>query len=90
MAAHQRTAEFDEGSRRAARENNHATKPGVRGVNHIVSGRLRHRMDGLGAREIPLDPERPGLVAPAVVHRVAPDGPVRISRSFAAKPDKTG
>ncbi|AUX36113.1 MULTISPECIES: hypothetical protein [Sorangium] len=36
------------------------------GVNHIVSGRLRYRIDGLDAREMLLDPERPGRVGPEV------------------------
>ncbi|XXT95757.1 hypothetical protein WMF20_38595 [Sorangium sp. So ce834] len=36
------------------------------GVNHIVSGRLRYRIDGLRAREMMLDPERPGRVGPEV------------------------
>ncbi|WP_437951311.1 DUF1971 domain-containing protein [Sorangium sp. So ce296] len=77
MVAHKRTAEFDDGSSRTARKNNHATKPGVWGVNHIVSRRLRYRIHGLGAREMLLDPERPGLVGSEEMHQAAPDGPAR-------------
>ncbi|WP_437962048.1 hypothetical protein WME76_21920 [Sorangium sp. So ce119] len=54
-------------------------------MNHIVSRRLRHRIDGLGGREMPLDPERPGSVASAALHQVEPDGLVRFFMDFHRK-----
>ncbi|WP_437838584.1 hypothetical protein [Sorangium sp. So ce1153] len=41
-------------------------------MSYIASGRLRHPIDGLGGREVLLDPERPGLIAPEVLHQVDP------------------
>ncbi|WP_437633527.1 DUF1971 domain-containing protein [Sorangium sp. So ce854] len=70
-----RAAEFGEGSILSTCEKNHATRPGVSCMTHIVSGRLRHRIDEPGGREMRLDPERPGLVAPEVLHPIDPDGP---------------
>ncbi|MGK3981536.1 hypothetical protein WME99_00765 [Sorangium sp. So ce136] len=43
-------------------------------MNYIASGRLRHRIDGLGGR--------PGLVAPAVLHQVDPYCPMRLFVKF--------
>ncbi|WP_438038174.1 hypothetical protein [Sorangium sp. So ce128] len=40
----------------------------------MVSRRLRSRTDGLGGRESPLDPERPRIVAPEVLHQFDHDG----------------
>ncbi|MGK3965041.1 hypothetical protein WMF38_12760 [Sorangium sp. So ce118] len=50
-------------------------------MNHIVSGRLRHRIDELGGREMLLDPERPGLS----LHQVHPYGRVRLFVKFHRK-----
>nr|WP_236644185.1 hypothetical protein [Sorangium cellulosum] len=60
------------------------------GVNHIVSGRLRYRIHGLGAREMLLDPERPGLVGPEEMHQAAPDGPMRFFAEFRRKAGQSG
>ncbi|XYI03824.1 DUF1971 domain-containing protein [Sorangium sp. So ce1128] len=59
-----------------------ATRPGVWGVTHIVSGQLGYRIDRLGGREMLLDPERPWIVAPEGLHQVDPDGPVRFFMEF--------
>lgn len=86
LVAYKRTAEFDEGTIPSGLRKNHATKPGVWGVIHVVSGRLRYRIDGLGGREMLLDPESPGIVVPEVLHHVDPDGPVRFYVEFHRKP----
>ncbi|WP_437678960.1 DUF1971 domain-containing protein [Sorangium sp. So ce131] len=52
---------------------------------HVVSGRLRHASDGLGGREVLLDPESPGSVGPEALHRVDPDGPVSLFVDFHRK-----
>ncbi|WP_441292451.1 hypothetical protein ACSRUE_20525 [Sorangium sp. KYC3313] len=46
----------------------------MRGVVHMVSGRLRYRTDMPGDREIPLDPGRPGNVVSEALHQFDPDG----------------
>ncbi|WP_437301412.1 DUF3565 domain-containing protein [Sorangium sp. So ce426] len=85
LIAYSRTAEFDEVTIPSGLRKNHSTKPGVWGVIHVVSGRLRYRIDGLGGRELSLDPESPGVVVPEVLHHVDPDGPVRFFVEFRRK-----
>lgn len=85
LVAYKRTAEFDEGSIPSGLKKNHATKPGVWGVIHVVSGQLRYYIDGLDGREMLLDPESPGIVVPEVLHHVDPDGPVRFFVEFYRK-----
>ncbi|WP_437331031.1 DUF3565 domain-containing protein [Sorangium sp. So ce381] len=85
LVAYKRTADFDEATIPAGLRKNHSTKPGVWGMIHVISGRLRYRIDGLGGRELSLDPETPGIVAPEVLHHVDPDGPVRFFVEFRRK-----
>ncbi|WP_437574264.1 DUF3565 domain-containing protein [Sorangium sp. So ce887] len=85
MVAYSRTAEFDEGTIPGGLRKNHTTKPGVWGVIHVVSGQLRYRIDGLGGREMLLDPESPGTVVPEVLHHVDLHGPVRFFVEFYRK-----
>ncbi|WP_437736177.1 DUF3565 domain-containing protein [Sorangium sp. So ce1335] len=85
LSAYKRTAEFDEGTIPAGLRKNHATKAGVWGVIHVISGQLRYRVDGLDGRELRLTPETPGFVAPEVLHHVEPDGPVRFFVEFHAR-----
>ncbi|WP_437944951.1 DUF3565 domain-containing protein [Sorangium sp. So ce296] len=85
LCAYKRTAEFDEGTIPGGLRKNHATKPGVWGVIHVVSGQLRYRIEGPAGRELLLTPEAPGIVAPEVLHHVEPDGPVRFFVEFHKK-----
>jgi tellurite resistance-related uncharacterized protein len=87
FVAYRRTAEFDEASIPAALRKDHATKPGVWGMIHVVDGHLRYCVDAAGGREYALDPGAPGIIAPEVLHHVAPDGPVRFFVEFYRKPD---
>ncbi|KYF65213.1 hypothetical protein BE15_02330 [Sorangium cellulosum] len=52
------------------------------GVNHIVSGWLRYRIDGLNGRETLLEPARPDMDVPEVLRQVDPDGPMRFFVGF--------
>ena len=61
--------------------NDHETKPGVWGVITVIAGRLRFVVPSTG-EDVVLTPDRPGIVAPAVPHRVAPDGPVEFFIQF--------
>ncbi|WP_437308887.1 DUF3565 domain-containing protein [Sorangium sp. So ce388] len=85
LVAYKRTAEFDEGTIPGGLRRDHATKPGVWGVIHVVSGRLRYRIDGLGGRDHVLSPDAPGIVVPEVLHHVDPEGPVRFFVEFRRK-----
>jgi tellurite methyltransferase len=85
LVAYKRTADFDEVTIPSGLRKEHSTKPGVWGVIHVISGRLRYRIDGLGDRELLLDPETRGIVVPEVLHHVDPDGPVRFFVEFRRK-----
>ena len=61
--------------------NDHATKEGVWGVIHVVSGELVYSVPSTGVEQI-LTTERAGLVEPAVPHRVAPVGEVSFYIEF--------
>ena len=85
LVAYKRTAEFDERTIPAGLRKDHSTKPGVWGLIHVLSGRLRYHVDALG-REFLLTPGDPGVVVPEVLHHVDPDGPVRFFVEFHRRP----
>lgn len=87
LVPYKRTAVFDETSIPAGLRENHSTKPGVWGLIHVLSGRLRYRIDSMDGREILLDPATPGVVVPEALHHVDPDGPVRFFVEFHRRPD---
>jgi len=76
-AAYKRTRDFDHGSIPDAMKQAHSTKPGIWGVIHVLAGRLRYIVEPPLASEQLLDPERPGIMVPEVLHRVVADGDVR-------------
>ena len=61
--------------------NDHATKEGVWGVIHVISGELVYTVPSRGSEEI-LSVGRSGLVRPAVPHRVQPLGDVSFYVEF--------
>jgi tellurite methyltransferase len=82
LVSYRRTPEFDEGSIPDALRKDHSTKPGVWGLIHVVSGRLRYSVE-LGGQTFLLDPESPpGVVVPEALHQVEPQGPVRFYVEF--------
>ena len=89
LVAYKRTAEFDEGSIPAGLRKDHSTKPGVWGLIHVLSGRLRYRIDSMDGRELLLEPGTPGVVVPEALHHVEPDGPVRFFVEFHRRPGAT-
>lgn len=62
----------------------HSTKPGVWGVIRVIEGRLRYRVLAPPAERI-LDPDHPGIAAPAQPHEVEPLGSVRFFIEFHAR-----
>lgn len=81
VAAYNKSPVFTQDSVPPSLLNDHATKEGVWGVIHVVSGQLIYTVPSTGAEEI-LDSERTGLVGPAVPHRVAPQGDVSFYIEF--------
>ena len=89
--AYKRTAVFDESSIPPGLKKNHSTKPGVWGVIHVLSGRLRYCIDGpdggggRDGRELMLDPETPGIILPEMLHHIVAADPVRFFVEFHRK-----
>jgi tellurite resistance-related uncharacterized protein len=81
-APYKRTRDFDESSIPDALRKDHSTKPGVWGVIHVLSGRLRYVVEAPLASERILEPGVRGIVVPEVLHRVAPEGEVRFFVEF--------
>jgi tellurite resistance-related uncharacterized protein len=81
-AAYKRTADFDETSIPAGLLRDHATKTAVWGQIHVLAGRLRYIVEPPLAGEHVIEPSRPGVVVPEVLHRVEPDGAVRFYVEF--------
>lgn len=85
LVAYRRTPVFDQASLPAGLRHGHRTKDGVWGVIHVLEGRLRYRILEPFSETI-LDPDHPGLVRPAQVHEVEPQGDVRFFVEFHARP----
>ncbi len=78
---YKKTATFTGESVPAGLTSAHATKEGVWGVIHVVSGELQYDIPSRDESHI-LDPEHPGLVEPTVTHRVTPLGAVEFYVEF--------
>ncbi|WP_437809391.1 DUF1971 domain-containing protein [Sorangium sp. So ce1078] len=89
LVAYKRTAEFDEGSIPSGLRKNHATRPVVWGVIHVVSGRLSHRIhsDGLSGREMLIDRSALASSRQRCCIRSTPTVRCGSSWSFTAEPD---
>ncbi len=72
-APYKRTPDFDGISIPDGLRKDHATKPGVWGVLHVVVGRLRYIVEPPLAGEHQLDSQRRGIIVPEVLHRVEPE-----------------
>jgi tellurite resistance-related uncharacterized protein len=81
-AAYKRTRDFDQDSVPDGLRANHSTKPGIWGVIHVVEGRLHYIVEPPLAGEHVLEPGRPGVVVPEVLHHVVPEGAVRFFVEF--------
>jgi tellurite resistance-related uncharacterized protein len=87
LRAYKRTADFEEHTIPAGLRHHHTTKRGVWGLIHVGSGRLRYVIDGMGGRDMVLDPQTPGVVPPEVLHHVEAIGPVRFFVEFLRRED---
>ncbi len=73
VTAYRRTPSFDETSIPDALTKDHQTKPGVWAVITVESGELRYDITESGESHV-LCPGTPGVIEPAVLHRVMPLG----------------
>lgn len=76
-----RTAEFTEATVPHGLQHQHSTKAGVWGRIVILDGSLTYRVLS-DASATTLDPSRPGVVEPEVLHQVEVQGPVRFYVEF--------
>jgi tellurite resistance-related uncharacterized protein len=82
---YKRTPEFTEVTVPEGLKRSHDTKPGVRGLIHVLEGRLAYRVTDprRPSSETVLTPEvGPGVVEPTIRHEVGPLGPVRFYVEF--------
>lgn len=80
--AYKRTPVFEQDDIPAGLRRDHATKPGVWGVIHVLGGRLRYVVEPPLASERLLEPGVTGIVVPEVLHRVEAEGAVRFYVEF--------
>ncbi len=82
VRSYRRTAEFTAETVPDALLCDHATKPGVWGLIHVLDGRLRYEVSSTG-EAIDLSPaDPPAAIEPEVRHRVVPLGGVRFYVEF--------
>ena len=81
LRAYRRTPVFTETTVPAGLLKDHRTKPGVWGVIHVVSGRLRYTIPSR-KENVTLSPARPGIVEQDVAHHVTPLGAVSFYVEF--------
>lgn len=81
VKCYKRTPQFTERTLPPALTRAHSTKPGVWGVIHIVSGKLRYVVPSTGL-DVILDEQRHGVITPRQLHYVEPIGEVRVFIEF--------
>ena len=82
LVAYRRTPEFTEATVPEGLRRRHATKPGVWARIRVLEGRLRYLVLEPEVAEEILSPDRSGIVAPEIPHRVEPLGEVRFFVEF--------
>ena len=78
------TPVFTETALPAALRNDHRTKDGVWGVIRVLSGALRYSVTDPARDPLTIDltPAIPGIIEPAILHRVEPLGEVEFQVEF--------
>ncbi len=82
FAAYRRTDEFTAATVPAALRAQHATKPGVWGLLHVLAGSVRYVVEPPLAREVVVSPGTPGVIVAEVLHHVEPDADARFVVEF--------
>ena len=89
LKSYARTKVFDAETIPPALERDHATKPGVWGLIHVITGELVYQITETG-EERRIRPGEPGTIEPEKLHSVKPDGDVSFYVEFwrkTAEPD---
>jgi len=86
FVSYKQTPVFTEKTVPASLKKEHSTKTGVWAKIIVTEGKLRYRVDALGA-DMELSQNRPGVVVPEVLHSVEPLGTVCFFVEFYKKPD---
>ena len=89
LRAYSKTKVFDADTIPSALKCDHATKRGVWGLIHVITGELIYRITETG-EERRLKPGEPGTIEPEKLHSVKPDGDVSFYVEFwrkSADPD---
>lgn len=87
LVAQRRTNEFNERTLPSGLQRDHSTKPGTWALIHVLEGRLRYCVPFWDYDEV-LEPGRPGIIAPEVLHFVEPQGAVRMFIEFYGQPEQ--
>ena len=89
LKAYAKTRVFDAETVPPALKRDHATKPGVWGLIHVIAGELVYRVTETG-EEWRLKPGDTGTIEPETLHSVTPEGGVSFYVEFwrdASDPD---
>ncbi len=86
FVSYKQTPAFTEETVPASLKKEHSTKTGVWAKIIVTEGKLRYRVDALGA-DMELSQDKPGIVVPEVLHSVEPLGAVCFFVEFYKKPD---
>ena len=83
-AVYKRTPEFTEHTIPPGLLRDHSTKEGVWGLIRVLEGELVYRIVDARrqARETTLDPDRPGVIEPTVLHHIRACGATRFFVDF--------
>ena len=82
LVAYKKTAVFTEETVPTGLLNHHNTRAATWGLIQLESGTVDLVVPEENNRVITLSPERPGIVAPEIVHHLKVTGPVRFAVSF--------
>ena len=83
---YKKTPEFNEDTIPAGLLKAHQTKEGTWGKINVSEGELLYRILEPALEEIVLSPDKSGVVEPAVLHEVAPQGKVSFHVEFFREP----
>lgn len=80
--AYRRTPEFDENTVPAGLTSNHATKRGIWGRIHVISGTLLYHVGPPVNESLRIDRDSSAVIVPEMPHRVELQGPARFYVEF--------
>ena len=87
LAPYKATPRFDETGIPQGLLKNHSTKEGTWGVIHVLQGELIYKVFEPVEKELKLNVSNKGVVVPALLHCVKPNGSVLFFIEFFTKPE---